>query len=167
MNRLRDRVMQHAEKVRQHEDMEAALAGVFTQEAQAARDRFTTLAQLVIKPAFDEFRIILRNLERDAVIVCNFTDGPVLSIGISVLDRYLKLGVGKTLNLVNPKDDIAKGAKAKFYEVQAVGDIINIRQKVESDAAPLVTQVPFEALDATFLENELAGFFERCYPTQM
>jgi hypothetical protein len=47
------------------------------------------------------------------------------------------------------------------------GDVICIRQKVEGDIAPLATQVPHEAINAMFLENELAGFFERCYPTQL
>src|SRR5476651_2559638 len=67
MENLRSRIVSHAEKVKKVEEMEAVLAGVFSLEAQAERERFEGLVQRVIKPAFDEFKATLREIGRDAV----------------------------------------------------------------------------------------------------
>jgi hypothetical protein len=165
MENLRGRMISHAEKVRQREEMEAVLAGVFSQEAQAAREKFTTLVQTIIKPAFNEFKTALRELGRDAVIISNLTHNPVQSIGLTLLDRYLSFGVGKTLKLVNPKEDISKGPNTKFYEVYRSEDLLYIRQRPDPQVAPICTQVTYGDISLEFLENELASFFERAYPT--
>jgi hypothetical protein len=161
---LRDRMRHHAEKVKQLEEMEAVLAGVFSQEAEAARERFAELVTMTIKPAFDEFKNTLREMGRDAVIVVNLTHTPVQSIGLTLLDRYLKFGAGKTLRLVNPKEDLAKGPNTKFYEIYRSEDGLYIRQRADPQLQPIVTEVPHENINAMFLENELASFFERAYP---
>src|ERR1700733_12971963 len=150
---LRDRMLQHADKVKRLEEMEAVLAGVFDQETQAARERFADLVTRTIKPAFDEFRTTLREMGRDAVIVLNLTHTPVQSIGLTLLDRYLKFGVGKTLKLVNPKEDLAKGPNTKFYEIYRSEDSVFIRQRADPQLDPIVTQVPADQITAIFLEN--------------
>src|SRR5271163_4695141 len=124
---LRDRMMSHAEKVKKYEEMEAVLAGVFSQEAEAERERFADLVKNVIKPEFDEFKTTLREIGRDAVIIVNLSHAPVQSIGLTLLDRYLSFGMGKTLKLVNPKEDLAKGSNTKFYEIYRAEDSIYVR----------------------------------------
>jgi hypothetical protein len=163
---LRDRMLHHAEKVKKVEEMEAVLAGVFSQEAEAARERFVDLVKSTIKPAFDEFKSTLREMGRDAVIVVNLTHTPVQSIGLTLLDRYLKFGVGKTLKLVNPKEDLAKGPNTKFYEIYQSEDSVFIRQRADPQLQPIVTEVGYDNINPIFLENELASFFERAYPAQ-
>jgi hypothetical protein len=165
MSDLRARMNLHAEKVKKHEEMESALAGVFSQEALAVREKFTTLVQTVVKPAFDEFKLALRELDRDAVIVTNLSHTPSQSIGLTLLDRYLRLGVGKTLKLVNPKDDLSKAPNTKFYEVFRTEDVINVRLRVDPKIGPITTQVTYSDITRKFLEEELAAFFERAYPT--
>lgn len=166
MKTLRDRMSQHAEKVRQNEEMEAVLAGVFNKENEEARVRFVNLIQQVIRPAFDEFRAALRELERDGVIVTNIANGgEQQSISIALVDRYLRFGVGKTIKLVNPKQDIAKTPNSKFYEVFRSGDSVSIRMRWEANTPPTVTDVGYEDVTRKFMENELAAFFERAYPT--
>jgi hypothetical protein len=166
MQDLRSRLISHSEKVKKLEEMEAMLAGVFDQEAQANREKFEALVKDVIKPAFDEFKTAMRELGRDAVITTNLTHNPVQSIGLALLDRYLKFGAGKTMKLVNPKDDLSKGPNTKFYEFYQSEGVVYIRQRVDPQAEPLVTQVHYEDVVPKFLENELASFFERCYPTK-
>jgi hypothetical protein len=161
---LRNRLMSHAEKVRRHEEMEAALAGVFNQEQQAERERFMDLVINTIKPAFDVFKATLREMDRDAVIVMNLVGAPSQSIGLTLLDRYLKLGTGKTLKLVNPKDDLARHPKAKFYEITRVDDVISIRLRYNPSIPPVVTTVAPDDITPCFLENELTAFFEKAYP---
>jgi hypothetical protein len=163
---LRARLKSHSEKLQRLEEMEAVLAGVFNQEAQANRERFEALVKSVIKPAFDEFKATLRELGRDAVITTNLTHNPVQSIGVAVLDKYLSFGVGKTMKLVNPKDDLSKGPNTKFYELYQSEGMIFIRQRANPPAEPIVTQVGYEDVIPIFLENELAGFFERAYPAK-
>jgi hypothetical protein len=165
MENLRGRMISHAEKVKKLEEMEALLAGVFSQEAQAGREKFAALVQKVIKPAFDEFKTALRELGRDAVIITNLTHSPVQSIGLTLLDRYLSFGEGKTLKLVNPREDISKGTNTKFYEVYRSEDLICVRQRTDTQIAPISTQVTYGDITPKFLENELASFFERAYPT--
>src|ERR1700683_1791319 len=114
MENLRSRISLHAEKVKKLEEMEAVLAGLFSQEAQLGRDKFEGLVRDVIKPAFDEFKAALRDIGRDAVIITSLTHNPVQSIGLTLLDRYLSFGAGKTLRLVNPKEDISKATNTKF-----------------------------------------------------
>jgi hypothetical protein len=162
---LRDRMLSHAEKVRKYEEMEAVLAGVFSQEAEAAREKFADLVTHVIKPAFDEFKTTLREMGRDAVIIVNLSHSPTQSIGLTLLDRYLNFGAGKTLKLVNPREDLAKGPKTKFYEIYRTDDVLFVRQRVDPLVNPIVTEVPEKEITAKFLENELASFFERAYPT--
>ena len=163
MEKLRERMLSHAEKIKKLEEMEAILAGVFSQEAQAGRERFEGLVQKVIKPAFDEFKTALRELGRDAVIITNLTHNPVQSIGLTLLDRYLSFGAGKTVKLVNPKEDISKG-NTKFYEVYRAEDIVYVRQRADTQISPITTQVAQSDITPKFLENELASFFERAYP---
>jgi hypothetical protein len=164
MENLRSRIVSHAEKVRKIEEMEAVLAGVFSQEAQAERERFEGLIKRVVKPAFDEFKTTLRELGRDAVIVTSLSHTPVQSIGLTLIDRYLSFGAGKTLKLVNPKEDLAK-SNTKFYEVYRTEDALFVRQRTDPQATPISTQITYEDLVPKFLENELAAFFERAYPT--
>jgi hypothetical protein len=163
---LRDRMLVHADKVKKLEEMEAVLAGVFSQEAEAARERFAQLATGTIKPAFDEFKSALREMGRDAVIVLSLTHTPVQSVGLTLLDRYLSFGIGKTLKLVNPKEDLAKGPNTKFYEIYRSEDSLFIRQRADPQLEPIVTQVPEASITRLFLENELTSFFERAYPTK-
>ena len=165
MENLRGRMISHAAKVKELEEMEAMLAGVFSQEAQAEREKFEDLVTRVIKPAFDEFKAALRELGRDAVIVANLSHSPVQSVGITLLDRYLSFGVGKTIKLVNPKQDIAKGPNTKFYEIYRSENVLYIRQRADPAMEPIISQVGYEDIIPKFLENELAGFFERAYPT--
>ena len=166
MENLRGRMISHSEKIKKLEEMEAVLAGVFSQEAQTRREKFVALVQEIIKPAFDEFKAALRDLGRDAVIITNLTHNPVQSIGLTLIDRYLSFGVGKTLKLVNPKDDISKGPTTKFYELYQSEDFIYIRQRADPQIAPISTQVAYSDITPMFLENELASFFERAYPTK-
>jgi hypothetical protein len=157
-------MLSHAERVKKLEEMEAALAGVFSQEAQAARERFAELVSGIIKPAFDEFKTTLREMGRDAVIVVNLSHTPVQSIGLTVLDRYLSFGIGKTLKLVNPREDLAKGPNTKFYEIYRSDDSIFIRQRANTQLQPIVSEVAHSDINSIFLENELTSFFERAYP---
>jgi hypothetical protein len=161
---LRDRMLQHADKVKKLEEMEAVLAGVFSQEVEAARERFAELVARTIKPAFDEFKTTLREMGRDAVIVVNLSHTPVQSIGLTLLDRYLKFGAGKTLKLVNPREDLAKGPNTKFYEIYRSEDAVYVRQRADPQLQPIVTEIPHKNINAIFLENELSSFFERAYP---
>jgi hypothetical protein len=163
---LRERMMSHADKVRKFEEMEAALAGVFSQEAEAERERFAELVQHVVKPAFDVFKATLREMGRDAVIIVNLSHVPIQSIGLTLLDRYLSFGASKTLKLVNPREDLAKGPKTKFYEVYRTEDSIFVRQRADPSINPLATEVSYKDITEKFLENELASFFERAYPTK-
>jgi len=165
MDNLRSRIVSHAEKVKKLEEMEAVLAGVFSHEAQAGREKFEALVRTVIKPAFDEFKTTVREIGRDAVIITNLTHTPVQSIGITLLDRYLSFGAGKTIKLVNPKEDISKRTNTKFYEIYRCDDVIYIRQRIDPMGSPITTQVSHEDIIPKFLENELASFFERAYPT--
>ncbi|MEI9998689.1 MAG: hypothetical protein WDO13_05740 [Verrucomicrobiota bacterium] len=162
---LRDRIRHHAEKVRKQEEMEAALAGVFDEEAQAARERFLTLVQEVIKPSFHEFKATLRDYGRDAVIVLSPPHALVQSIGLTLVDRYLNFGVGKTVRLVNLRDDLGKSPKTKFYEIFAVDGILHIRQRADTGQDPVTALVEHRQVTAGFLESELISFFERAYPT--
>ena len=145
--------------------MEAALAGVFSQEAQAGREKFEALVKGTIKPAFDEFKATLREIGRDAVIITSLTHSPVQSIGLTLVDRYLSFGAGKTVKLVNPKDALSKGPDTKFYELYRSEDLICVRQRWDSKTDPISTLVPYEHVTSKFMENELASFFERAYPT--
>jgi hypothetical protein len=163
---LRERMLLHAEKVKKLEEMEAVLAGVFSQEEEAARENFAVLVTMTIKPAFDVFKATLREVGRDAVIVLSLTHTPVQSIGLTLLDRYLKLGIGKTLKLVNPKDDLAKGPNTKFYEIYRAAERVFIRQRADPLIDPIVAEISSKDISAIFLENELASFFERAHPTQ-
>jgi hypothetical protein len=167
MKSLKDRLSVHAEKLNRHEEMEAALAGVFTEEAHVVSEEFTTFANTVILPAFKQFKIALRELGRDAVIVSSLPKAPVQSIAVVLCDRYLSFGAGKTMMLVNPKDDFTKSPNAKFYEVFRVDRAIQIRQKVDAEFGAITTQVTYCDLNPIFLENELASFFERAYPTPL
>jgi hypothetical protein len=165
MQNLRSRIVSHDEKVKKLEEMEAVLAGVFSQETLAGREKFAALVHEVIKPAFDEFKATLREIGRDAVIITSLTHSPVQSIGLTLIDRYLSFGVGKTLKLVNPKEDISKRTNTKFYEVYRSDDIIYVRQRTNPQDTPISTQVTYGDIIPKFLENELAAFFERAYPT--
>ena len=165
MNSLKERMSLHAQRVKQHEEMEALLAGVFTQEAAALREKFATLVAQVIKPAFNEFKATLRTLGRDAVIVTSLSDAPVQGICVTLCDRHLSFGPGKTINLVNPKADILKTPNTKFYNIVMADSVIHISQRTCPHMDPVSTQVPFDDICALFLENELASFFERSYPT--
>ena len=161
---LSERMLSHAEKIKKFEELEATLAGVFSQEAEQARQRFTELAIAIIKPAFDDFKTTLRDMGRDAVVVLNLESTPVQSIGLTLLDRYLTFGVGKTVKLVNPKEDLAKGPNTKFYEIYRGETAVFVRQRTDPAAQPIVTEVPMDSIHELFLENELASFFERAYP---
>jgi len=162
---LRSRILSHSQKVKHLEQMEEALAGAFSVEAQAARKRFETLVNTVIKPAFNVFKKTVRDVGRDAVIVTSLTNNPVQSIGVTLVDRYLSFGAGKTLTLVNPKEDISKRTNTKFYEIYRSDDIIYVRQRIDPQMEPISTQVRHDDIVPAFLENELASFFERAYPT--
>jgi len=164
MQNLRKRIVTHAEKVKKLEEMEAVLAGVFSQEAQAEREQFESLVQRIVKPAFDEFKAAMREIGRDAVIITSLSHNPVQSIGLTLLDRYLSFGAGKTIKLVNPREDISKQTNTKFYEVYRSDDVIYVRQRTDPQLAPISTQVVQEDITPKFLENELASFFERSYP---
>jgi hypothetical protein len=164
---LRERMLVHAEKVKRIEDLEAVLAGVFSQEAEAAREQFVDLVTTTIKPAFDLFKATLREMGRDAVIIVNLSHTPVQSIGLTLLDRYLSFGAGKTLKVVNPREDLAKGPNTKFYEIYRADDILYVRQRADPQIAPIVTEIPHGNITALFLENELSSFFERSYPAKV
>jgi len=164
MGDLRSRIVSHAERVKKVEEMEAALAGVFSLEAQVERERFEALVKNVIKPSFDVFKATVREVGRDAVIVSSLTHTPVQSIGVTLVDRYLSFGAGKTLKLVNPKEDISKRTNTKFYEIYRSDDVMYVRQRTDPQMAPVSTMVTYEIMVPEFLENELASFFERAYP---
>jgi hypothetical protein len=161
---LRNRIVSHAEKIRNIEEMEAAMVGVFDEVAQDKREKFETLAQNVIAPAFEEFKTALRQIGRDAVIVSNLTHHPVQSVGLILVDRYLKFGIGKTLNLVNPKEDISQRPNTKFYEVYRIDDCIYVKERAVAHLDPVSTQIACEDIIPQFMENELTRFFERAYP---
>ena len=145
--------------------MEAALAGVFNEEAANVREEFTKFTVDIVAPAFKQFKLALRELGRDAVIVQSVPQSPIQSIAVVLCDRYLRFGAGKTMTLVNPKDDFSKNPNAKFYEIYRADSVVNIRQKVDPAFGEIVTQVTYADLNSLFLENELASFFERAYPT--
>jgi len=145
--------------------MEAVLAGVFSQEAQAGREKFAAL----FKSHQAGIRRVQGYLERDrkdAVIITSLTHDPVQSIGLTLLDRYLSFG-RQTIKLVNPKEDISKRTNTKFYEVYRADDVIYVRQRTDPQGAPISTQVSYGDIIPAFLENELAVFFERAYPTSI
>jgi hypothetical protein len=106
----------------------------------------------------------MREIGRDAVIITSLSHNPVQSIGLTLLDRYLSFGAGKTIKLVNPREDISKQTNTKFYEVYRSDDVIYVRQRTDPQLAPISTQVVQEDITPKFLENELASFFERSYP---
>jgi hypothetical protein len=99
------------------------------------------------------------------VIITSLTHTPVQSIGVTLVDRYLSFGAGKTLKLVNPKEDISKRSNTKFYEVYQADDVLYVRQRTDPLMAPISTMVTYDKIVPEFLENELASFFERAYPT--
>ncbi len=162
---FRSRIVFHAEKVRNLEEMDAAMVGVFDQVAEAKKEKFEALAKNVIKPAFEEFKAILRQIGRDAVITSNLAHETEQSMRLILVDRYLKFGMGKTLNLVNPKDDIVRQSNTKFYEVSRADELVFIKERAVTKSDPITTQVTYEELTPAFFENELARFFERAYPT--
>jgi hypothetical protein len=161
---LRSKIVSHANKLKKVEERAAAAVGVFDEEAQAHRDRFEDLVENVVRPAFEEFKILLRQVGRDAVIVSNMTHNPVQSICVVLVDRYLKLGIGKTLNLVNPKDDYTQRPNTKFYEVYRADDSIFVRERAVPHLDPVGTEIGYDDMIPQFLENDLARFFERAYP---
>jgi len=161
---LRSRIVSHSQNVKRLDEMEAAIVGVFDQVAQAKREKFEALVQNVVRPAFEEFKAALRLVGRDAVIVSNMTHNPAQSIRLVLVDRYLKFGIGKTLNLVNPKDDVTQQTNARFYEVYRIGDDIFVKERAVSNSDPISTQVTCEAIVPEFFENELGRLFERAYP---
>ena len=164
MENLRNRLISHARKIEKIEEMEAISAGVFTREFHTGREKFAALVQKIVKPAFDEFKLAMRQVGRDAVIISNLTHDPVQSITLKLIDRHLTFGVGKTVKLVNPTDDIAKVPNTKFYEVQRSEDLICIRQRADLQIEPISTMVSCAVVCPKFMENELASFFERAYP---
>jgi hypothetical protein len=165
MKSLKERLSQHAEKLNRHEQMEATLAGVFNEEAHNVREEFSKFVHDVVSPAFKQFKMTLRELGRDAVIVSSLPKAPIQSIAVVLCDRYLSFGAGKTMVLVNPKDDFSKNPNAKFYEILRADSVLTIRQKVDPEFGVIVTHVTYKDLNPIFLENELASFFERAYPT--
>lgn len=162
---MRTRIQGHAEAIKKQEELEAAMVGVFTTEAFGARERFTKLAREIIIPAFEEFKKELRLIGRDAVIVDHISSTPVQSIGVSLVDRHIRSGIGKTIMLVNPKAEITNQPNAKFYEVTNRLEEMSVRQKVDADPHPIATVVSYSDITDLFMENELAGFFERAYPS--
>ena len=80
-------------------------------------------------------------------------------------ERYLSFGAGKTLKLVNPKEDVTERKSTKFYEVYRADYQLFVRQRWDAQIEPIATQVTYEDVVSQFLENELAAFFERAYPT--
>ncbi len=165
MKTLKERLSLHADKLNRHEQMEAALAGVFNEEAENIREEFSKFVRDTVAPAFKQFKLALRELGRDAVIVQSLPKAPIQSIAVVLCDRYLSFGVGKTMTLVNPKDDFSKNPNSKFYEIYRADSVVNIRQKVDAEFGEIITQVTYADLNSIFLENELASFFERAYPT--
>ena len=161
---LRSRIVSHSQKVSQAEEMEAALAGVFDREAQAKRDKFEGLVREVIKPAFDDFKATLREIGKDATIITGLTNRPRHSITLVPMERYLSFGAGKTITLVNPKEDVTERKNTKFYEVYRSDDLLFVRQRWDAQIEPIATQVNYEDIVLQFVENELAAFFERVYP---
>ena len=164
---LLGRIVSHAKKVNQTAEAEAALAGVFDSTAQEKRDRFAELARRVVEPAFEEFKSVMRQVGRDAVIVSKLTHHPKQSVTLILVDRYLKIGKQKTLNLVNPKDDVTQKMDAKFYEVFRDDEFVCVRERAVPQLEPISTPVTYEDVVPEFLENELARFFERAYPTSI
>jgi len=162
---LLGRIVSHARKVHQTAEAEAALAGVFDLEAQQKRAKFEALVQRVVEPAFEEFKAAVRQIGRDAVIVSRLTHYPVQAMTLVLVDRYLKFGKQKTLTLVNPKDDVTQRPDSKFYEIFRSGELLYVRERAVSQLEPIRTQVAYEDVVPEFLENELARFFERAYPT--
>jgi hypothetical protein len=167
MNSLRERLASHASKLKKAEELEAELAGVFNVEAKADYEEFDAFSRAILLPAFKQFKTALREVGRDAVIVSSLPKASVQSIAIVLCDRYLSFGAGKTMTLVNPKDDFTKNPNAKFYEVFRADSVINIRQKTDASIGTIVTRVSYSDLNPIFLENELASFFERAYPTAL
>jgi hypothetical protein len=161
---LRDRLLSHSEKLKQAEELKAALAGVFDQEAQAKREKFEALVRDLVKPAFDDFKLTLREIGKDATIILRLTHGLKQSITLVLHERYLSFGAGKTIKLVNPKEDVTERPSTKFYEVYRHDDLIYVRQRWNSTIEPVVTQLGYDDVVTPFLENELAAFFERAYP---
>jgi len=162
---LRNQIFSHAEKVKQAEDLEAILAGVFNQEAQAKREKFETLVKDVVKPAFDDFKRTLREIGKDAEILIRSTHHPKQSITLVLMERYLSFGSGKTIKLVNPKRDVTEQKSTKFYEVSRSDDLLFVRLRWNAQIEPIATQVTHDDVVTPFLENELASFFELAYPT--
>lgn len=144
--------------------MEAAFSGVFDQVAQEKREKFVALVKQVIEPAFEEFKSVLRQVGRDAVIISKLSHHPIQSVTLVLVDRYLKIGKQKTLNLVNPNEEIAQRPNNKFYEVYRLHDFVHVRERAVPQMDPISTQVSYEDIVPEFLENELARFFERAYP---
>jgi hypothetical protein len=166
MPNLRGKIASHADKLKELEEMEAVLAGVFNREAQASRNKFAALVQELIKPAFNEFKATLREIGRDAVIITNLSHNhQVLSIGLTLIDRYLSFGAGKTVKLVNPDLDISKQTNTKFYEVYCSDDYLCVRQRTDPHGELTIKSVAFQDITPAFLENELTSFFEQAYPT--
>jgi len=163
---LKDRLSAHAEKLNHQEEMEATLAGVFNVEANVVKEDFKEFVRVVIMPGLKEFKSALREVGRDAVIVESLPNAKNQSVAVILTDRYLKFGAAKTLTLINPKDDFTKNPNTKYYEISRNDCRLNIRQQVDPEMGPIVTEVGYGDLNPIFLENELASFFERAYPAQ-
>ena len=161
---LRSQIFSHAEKVRKAEELEALLAGVFDQEAQAKSEKFEALVQEIVKPAFDDFKITLREIGKDAEILIRGAHHPKQSITLVLMERYLSFGSGKTVKLVNPKRDVTERKSTKFYEVSRSDDFIFVRLRWNAQVEPIATQVTYGDVVTPFLENELAAFFQLAYP---
>jgi hypothetical protein len=164
MHDLRSRIVGHDKKIKNAKELDAALLGVFDQDAQAQRERFEALVQRVVRPMFEQFKATVRQIGRDAVIMTNLAPHPAQSITLILIDRYLKFGTGKTLNLVNPKEDITQRKNTKFYEVYRIHECVFVKERALIHSDPISTQVAYEDIIPEFLENELARFFERAYP---
>ncbi len=161
---LRSRITAHAEKIKKAEQLQAALAGVFDQETLAKSERFEAFIKEVVKPAFDEFKITLREIGKDAEILLRGPSHPRHSIALVLMERYLSFGSGKTIKLVNPKEDVTERKSTKFYEVYRSDDLIFVRQRWNAQIEPVATMVTYEDVVGPFFENDLAAFFERAYP---
>ena len=164
MQNLRDRIVSYAEKAKKLEEMNAELVGVFDQNAQSKREDFEALVERIVKPAFEEFKAALRQIGRDAAIVSELTHNPVQSITLVLVDRYLKFNIGKTLQLVNLKEDVTQQANTKYYKVYRSDDIVCVTERAVCLADPVNTAVSFRDITPQFLENDLGRFFERAYP---
>ena len=161
---LRSRITSHAEKVKKAEQLQAALAGVFDQDTLAKSERFEAFVKEVVKPAFDEFKLTLREIGKDAEILLRGPNHPRHSIALVLMERYLSFGSGKTIKLVNPKEDVTERKTTKFYEVYRSDDLIFVRQRWCAEIDSVSTLVTYEDVVAPFFENDLAAFFERAYP---